>query len=506
MEDRKNIVKRVLGWRPSDPVVSIGAVAVLAVLLMPLLRIALYAVPWYDDFNYASFTRTAMMETPGLIGALKGAWECAGVQWYAWQGTFSSIFFMALSPHIWGEEYYFLGSIFLILLLTVSVFVLMGTLAGKVLHVDKATSISLQAVTAIMAIELTYTTPSALFWYNPGVHYMGMHSFAMLFIAVLICLFTVERAWSIRGVLLILAGMLGAVLAGGSNFVTALQAFVVLGFVAAAAFFVEKKKILRYLPVLLVYGYAFYRNVSAPGNRVRGQFYVGWGYGPVESVLRSFLEAFRYLGEFSGWITLVAVILIIPLAWRIVGKSDFSFRLPGLVLLGSFCLYATGFTPSLYSLGHAGLSRTLNAVKITYQILLVINEVYWIGWARRMLAKRGRECRAKGCPWWFYVLIGLSVIFVVKHSSNQYGWYSSWGAYHYIHSGEAYNFHCEYLDRLEILRSDEKNVVLESYQFKPWMLCLGDLSEDPDSEENRAMASWYGKDSLAVRAVGEETE
>ena len=46
MEDRKNIVKRVLGWRPSDPVVSIGAVAVLAVLLMPLLRIALYAVPW----------------------------------------------------------------------------------------------------------------------------------------------------------------------------------------------------------------------------------------------------------------------------------------------------------------------------------------------------------------------------------------------------------------------------------------------------------------------------
>lgn len=504
MEKIKNGISRIGNWRPSDLVVSMGMVGVLALLLAPLLRIALYAVPWYDDFNYASFTRTVMMEQSGLIGALKGAWECAGIQWYAWQGTFSSIFFMALSPHIWGEEYYFLGSIYLILILTMSVFVLMGTLAKRVLHVDKTVSVGLQAVTAIMVIELTYTTPSALFWYNPGVHYMGMHSLAMLFVVSLICLFTVDRMKSVRGILLIVAGMLGALLAGGSNFVTALQGFVVLGGILLFALFTDRKKMLRFLPALAVYGYAFYRNVSAPGNRVRGQFYVGWGYGPVESVLRSFQEAFRYLGEFSGWITLVAVILIVSIAWRIVGKSDFSFRLPGLILFFSVCLYATGFTPSLYSLGHAGLSRTLNAVKVTYQILLVINEVYWIGWMRRLLERKGRRLADRGCPWWFYPLIAFSVVFVVKHSSNQYGWYSSWGAYHYIHSGEAYNFHCEYLERLEILKSDEKNVVLEPYLFKPWMLCIGDLSEDPNSEENRAMANWYGKESLAVRAVEEE--
>ena len=47
-------------------------------------------------------------------------------------------------------------------------------------------------------------------------------------------------------------------------------------------------------------------------------------------------------------------------------------------------------------------------------------------------------------------------------------------------------------------------MVLEPYIFKPWMLCIGDLSEDPEREENRAMANWYGKESLAVRAVEEE--
>lgn len=505
MEKQKRIIKRILGWSPAPVLVSIGAVAVLLLLLVPLLRIALYAVPWYDDFNYAGFTKRWMMQEPGLMGALKGAWDCAKVQWFAWQGTFSSIFFMALSPHIWGEEYYCIGSIFLILILTGSVFVLTGTLTGKVLRAGRAASVSLQATSAMMVIELTYTTPSALFWYNPGIHYIGMHSLAMLFVAGLVCLFYTERAGSAKGVLLILAEMLGALLAGGSNFVTALQGVLVLCGTMVLAFLADRKKVLRYLPVLAVYGFAFFKNVSAPGNGVRAQFYVGWGYSPAEAVLRSFLEAFRYLGEFSGWITVVAIILIIPIAWQIAGKTDFSFRLPGLILLFSFCLYATGFTPSLYSLGHAGLSRTLNAVKITYQILLVLNVVYWTGWVRRLLEGRGRVFAGRGCPWWFFVLVGMSVVFVVKHSSNQYGWYSSWGAYHYIHSGEAYNFHCEYLERLEVLKSDEKNIVFEPYLYKPWMLCIGDLSEDPGAEENRAMADWYGKESLAVRAA-QETE
>ena len=159
----KNWINRIANWRPSDPVTSAGAVVVLLILLAPLLRIAVYAVPWYDDFNYAIYARNFMTEVPGIRGALKGAWYCASMSWYAWQGTFSSIFFMSLAPHIWGEQYYGIGSMFLILILTTSVFVLVGTLTKKVLHVNRASSISLQAIAAMMVIELTYTTPSALF-------------------------------------------------------------------------------------------------------------------------------------------------------------------------------------------------------------------------------------------------------------------------------------------------------------------------------------------------------
>lgn len=504
MEVRKNIANRILFWKPPLLLLGIGGVAALVLLLAPLIRLALYTVPWYDDFNYAGFAQRMMAEEPGLAGALKGAWECAKVQWYAWQGTFSSIFFMALSPHIWGEKYYCIGSIFLILLLTGSVFLLVGTLTKEVLHVKCSDSLGVQAVTTIMVIELVYTTPSAYYWYNAGIHYIGMHSFAMLFLAGLICLFTMEHVKCVKGILLIVAGMFGALLAGGSNFATGLQGIVMLGSLIIWAFISDKKKIWRYVPIAAVYLGAFYKCVSAPGNQVRGRFYEGWGCSAGEAVMRSFLEAFRYLGKFTGWMTLAILIVLLPLIWQMVGKSGFSFRMPGLVFFWSICLYAAGFTPSLYSLGHAGLSRTLNVVRITFQILLVVNEVYWIGWLRRRLEERGERIGEKGAPWWFYGIVAAVMLFLVNSSTNPIGSFTSWGAYYYIHTGEAYNFYTEYQERLKLLYSDETNIVFEPYRYKPWMLCLGELSTDPSAEENRAMAGWYRKNSIVLKEDAQE--
>jgi hypothetical protein len=182
--------------------------------------------------------------------------------------------------------------------------------------------------------------------------------------------------------------------------------------------------------------------------------------------------------------------------------TSFRFRYPGLVLLWSFCLYATGFTPSLYSLGHAGLSRTLNAVKLTYQLLLVVNEVYLVGWLRRRSEKKGevqvRSDYSSGrFGWWFYVLMGVMMLLVFTRTSNQAGSYSSYGAWYYVHSGEANNLHGEYERRIETIESSGPDVTVEPYRYRPWFLCSGDLSENADSEENRYMAEWYGKNSIS---------
>lgn len=489
--------RRAFLWSPSARITGIGVCVVLLLLLVPLLRIAEYAVPWYDDFSYGWFTKAAMKDTPGIRGALKGAFECVRVQWYAWQGTFSSIFFMALMPAVWGEEYYFLGPVCLILLLVVSIFVLMGVLLKDIFGADRWSCLAVQSVTAAMAVVLIYSSQSGFYWYNAGVHYVGMHSFGMLFAA---CLIRMQHTEKMTGrVVLVLCSMLGALLVSGSNFVTALQGGIVLLAAMLLVLCTAGKKVLWYLPALMVYGIGFYKNVGAPGNAVRSANYVGWGYPPVEAVLRSFLEAFQNLGELTGWITIAILVLLVPVIWQIAGESSFSFRWPGVVPVLSFCLYAAGYTPSLYSLGHGGLSRTWNAVKLTYQILLVVNEIYLLGWFRKTLEQKGRKVWSGRCPWWFYLCVGAWMCGIFWQAPNQAGCYSSYGAYYYVHTGEAYNFYQEYQERLELLKSDEKNVVFTPYRYKPWILCMGDLYEDPEREENLLVETWYDKDSVIVR-------
>lgn len=522
MEQIQKNIKKVFLYRPSMKLAAVGAAVLLALLLIPLFRLIPYAAPWYDDYNYGIFAKNAMLETPGLMGALKGAWECARTQWYAWQGTYSSIFFMALMPGIWGEDKYFLGPLFLLILLTVSVLTLVGVLMKDVLKADTASCVIIQCVTASVVIVLLYSSNAGIFWYNAGIHYVGMHAVGMLLVASQVHLLRTPKKGLAAG--LAVLGMAGALLAAGSNFVTALQGILTLLTVAALGLLFYRKKVLLLLPALCVYAFGFYKNIAAPGNSVRARSYEGWGYSPVMSVFRSFLEAFKHLGEFTGWITLAVLILLVPIIWRTVQKCEFSFRLPGLVTAWSFCLYAAGFTPSLYSLGHAGLGRTLNAVKITYQLLLILNTVYWVGWVNcRRRQRRTQIPEAKGqsaagqektaesggpqavetsrtgpAPWWFYACMGAVMLVIFSFSKNQAGNYSSYGAYYYVHTGEAYNFHREYLQRVELLKSSEKHVVLEPYHFKPWLLCTQDLTDNPNEEPNRAIAAWYGKESVVA--------
>ena len=182
----------------------------------------------------------------------------------------------------------------------------------------------------------------------------------------------------------------------GSNFVTAFAGtFIAVDDSVYKCGSGTPEKGLWLLPATLVYIIGFGLNVAAPGNSVRARSYVGWGYSPLESIGRSFLEGVKHLPEFTGSIVLMVMVMLLPLIWQALKETEYRFRYPGVVLLWSFCLYATGYTPSLYSLGHAGLSRTLNAVKITYLLLLFLNEIYWCGWLQQRLQKKASGSTAR---------------------------------------------------------------------------------------------------------------
>ncbi len=492
----KRKMRKLLQWR-IEPVWYLGmTILVLLLLLYPLLRLAGYSVPWYDDYNYGRFARDQMLWDGMTWGnAIKGAWESIRTSWYAWQGTYSSIFFMTLMPAIWGEEYYYLGPVFLILILTFAVSLLLYTVVRVLLRADRIHALAVGFGGAVLALELIHTAKEGIYWYNGGVHYVGMHSFLMILTAITIRIIQREekqKGW-IRKVFRMIVAVILAFVVAGANFVTALQGLLILVSIMVMEAVRRRPETFWILPVLGVYVAGFYLNVSAPGNLRRADSYIGWGMSPGKAIVYSFAEGGKRAWQFTGWMALVILLFLLPILLHMVSRTTFTFPLPGVVSLWSVCLYATGFTPSLYSLGHGGLGRTLNAVKLTWQLLLLLNVIYWCGWIWK---KRKGSRKSQMFSWWFYPLIAVMVLLVFHTESNQAGSFSSYGAYYYIHTGEANNFYQEYLERVARLKSDEQTVGLEPYIWKPWFLCMGDLSEDPENESNRSLASWYDKEAV----------
>lgn len=68
-----------------------------------------------------------------------------------------------------------------------------------------------------------------------------------------------------------------------------------------------------------------------------------------------------------------------------------------------------------------------------------------------------------------------------------------------LRRGYAQTYYEEYMERLAVLEDDSiKAVCFEPYTCAPYLLFFGDITDDPDDWVNRAMSSYYGKDSVTL--------
>lgn len=493
--DRESDLRKILHLKADMRTLAIGAFLLLVVLAIPILRIMMYSNPWYDDFGYAYLTKVYWEMNHSYMEAIKGALENVRSTWWAWQGTYTSCFFMSLMPAVWGTDKYAYGLWAILFILIFSIFVFVKVLLKEVLKIeDRWICLFMQSVTAGTVILFMRSAVEGFFWYNSAVHYTAMHSLAILFLSALIKL--IYAKGRVRTALLFVGSVIGAFVIGGVNNVTVLQAGIVSLSIFAVGLLFKKKRALLLLPALVSYGIAMYWNLASPGNAKRMVYFTETKLSPLEAILRSFQSAISYFGDFTGWMTLAILIFMLPVVWKLVSETKFEFKYPWLVLLWSFCLYATGFTPTLYTMGHTLLGRAVNMAKITFQLLLFINYVYISGWLRHTLKER-KSVSLRLTPTWSYcVVLGMIMTFIFAVEPNKGGVYSSYCAYWFVHTGAAYNYHQEYLQRVEACDSPQMDITVQAYVYKPWVLCPGDLSEDPDYEPNQFMAKFFGKNSI----------
>lgn len=478
-----------------DNIFLIVSLLFLVAVVVPLLVLAQYATPWYDDYDAALFTHSFLEQEDHFVfsNMMRGVLYRVKTSWYAWQGTYASIFLMALCP----IEHYSIGCYLIIGLFLISLFTFSGILMKKILKADISSTISITSfVTGILFLTM-HSASEAFFWYNGGVHYIGMFSFLLLFLVCVIVLLKSDKIIMIVG-LEVLAIFLAVLVAGG-NFVGVMYGGLCILTIAALTVITGNKKGIFLLLPTFAYGAGMYINISAPGNMVRQSYFINSRFGLIQSVLFSFKSSIEFIFEFKGMIFIfVSLVALLPMIYKVVCETNFRFSCPILVSAWSYCMYAAGFAPSYYAMGIPGAERTINIIKVMLIILLVINEIYWVGWMVQRYQKRKGALPKYRFAGIHLVVAILAMIVSFTINSEKEKTFSSYSAVKSLVSGDAEIYYSEYLERKKIIESETMDMVFRPYSVRPMLLSISDYSENANAGPNVMLARYYSKYSLRV--------
>ncbi len=478
--------------------------------IVPLLYIGRYNHGAGDDYWFAFHVHCTWLNTHNLFEVAKTAFLKVAEFYENWQGTYSSVFFFAVSPMAFGEQYAHAVPYMMIGMTCFSSAVLLYAILGKWLGMNGYTCISAIMAACTMQCAFMYDPASGLYWYNGAVHYVFMQGFLNLTVGF--ALLNFERIYRCRGKniwwvidLILCTG--AAFIAAGGNFSTTLLTAETLILLAALAMILWKlqrrKQYFWFAVPFLVGETGFLANVSAPGNSVRqANFQQG---GVLWSIGKSFSFSFSQMLSWISIYVVVILVLLLPLFLKAAENSSFSFRRPLLATAAGYCLYASMFAPGFYALGGEPISRNQNICKMFLLLCLVLLEAYWCGWlvrkvgvTQKIIPRHGKNVMGWTVILLLAVAIG-SISFIRLDEVSRKTKFVNYGAFRVIVEGEGIQHWREYLQRLELYKNEDKVVYVQPYSNYPYPLWINsdtEMSYDDSGMINGLVAIWYMKDAI----------
>lgn len=499
--------------------------------LIPLFLIAQYNYASADDFSIGETCREAWLSSHSVIQVIWQAIVMAWHDYFNWMGYFVSIFFMSVHPAVFGEQFYAVTTWLMVGSVSLGTMYLLRAIFVKALKMDSYIVHAVSMVVLFVTIQCMVGRCEALYWYCGAVNYIFLHGISLFFFGGLLSAIydtkKSKRVWN-----LIVAGV-GGFLAGGGNQMTGLNVTILLLlaiflFILNQGYFHKRNKgylnretdgeflglkftkwrIPRtvWIPVAIFF-LAFTTNVAAPGNFVRAEG--ATGMNPVKAVFVSFYYAFTYaLSDWTNWVVLLMIILLIPLFWTALQGVSFRFPCPLLFVLFSFCIVAAMITPPLFAVGNIAAGRLQAITYVMYILWLTLDTAYVTGWMRQKLMEKSvlSEGRTEAKTAFsentiycilacFAVLAFGSVICVIPDA--HYFTYTS--AITDLMSGDAKAYGDALKERSAYLNSTkEQDVTVDPLPTQPALLFFSDITEDPEAWENRAISRYYDKNTVVI--------
>ncbi len=482
--------------------VNIRACIVVFIILtmIPILYLSFFAFPVADDFsNTIVINKVIQTENFNIILLIKTIIDHVVEIYLSWQGTYSSVFIMALQPGVFGEQYYF-ATVWVMMGATLFGFLFSGKNLMDSIDVNGKTGCFIGLLVWFYFIQTMPSPREGLFWFNGAVHYMPFSALVLIVNSMLIKGYV--RGFKKSRVALI--SVMGFILSGGNQLTSFLSIIILSMLLSFILFFDKFKK--NYKPILFPYFSSiigFIIMAVAPGNANR---YIASADNP--TVLKTiFVAAYSYFEfVFDYWFGFTLVLflaLLTPLFINITKKvANFSYKGFIMLLIAQYvCICAMLCT--IYITGRGfDVERVENAIYFAYIVAMVVMYYYLIG---LLLQKKifVYENLPKFNNFQKKLIGGTASLFIlvsIFFLGSKYFLYSTSGtALIEIMNGTHQTYNKQIEERMEIFHDESiKDVVFESHVPSVFFGTEA-LSEDSEHWINAVVAEYYGKDSITVK-------
>jgi hypothetical protein len=262
-----------------------GMILLILLSLIPMLSLSLYDHPSADDYSYACLTGAAWRSTRNIFAVIGAAVETSIKEWYSWQGPFTSGFFMALQPALFGEQYYRITGILFIGLIIICNLIFFDYMLHKRFNCDRLPAITLGMAASFLMLHYMPLASEGIYWFCGSVHY------TLFFCAteILFCLIiSLLKPRSIKSdiLLILLASVLGFFLSGGNQMAAFSGLLLTFGIFCFCIYF-KKKNYSMKVAIIFVFQLAgFLLSALSPGSQRRSN-YIGTELGIIGSITAS---------------------------------------------------------------------------------------------------------------------------------------------------------------------------------------------------------------------------
>ena len=468
--------------------------------LIPILYLSGYVHATGDDYGYGSGTHEVWLETGSVLQTLVCAAETSVDYWYSWQGTWFTIFLMALQPEVFSPGGYWIVPWVMLGITIVSTSVVTYYFLVKKLELKAGTWACTNLLLLFVMIQYFPSTKSGIFWWNGTAHYIIPYGLAMM---AVYGMFRFRDTAKKHYFIYVCISMFCL---GGSSYLAPLFALIVLGYMVI---FLKNKKYVYWLFIptgLELCGLAV--SFLSPGNMNRGGEDFGFHWMLVlETIMECFEQGTAGIVRYIVDVPLISVVFVVIAMLLTEGfcqkKDKKKFPLPILFTVLMYCLYCAMYAPGIYA-GVEVSGGVPNTIFQVFLLMLLAVLVYDLGW----LCSKWKRADGRNEIWKIrqgflpFLVISSAFLFVNKGTLKDSAGYE---CYDYIVSGQADDYKMQMDERLELLLNPAlKEVELPAMNSDQGPLMHMEVTENPDAWTNTVVKEFFQKDKVIEVQRGQE--